>query len=147
MDHAMEATYREELRRAGLPGQGTFARLLALMRAAPESHLSLGQVLRMVDASKLAISSAELPRQLQVLVDRGLLGRLPTTAAEPVFDTDLDPHSHLVYEETGQTIDLHVSRETLLALVRQTLAEESNIVEIIVRVRSIPASEKAAADR
>ena len=78
-----------------------------------------------------------------MLADHGLLRRLPTTAAEPVFDTEPEPHSHLVYEETGQTIDLHVSHETLLAVIRQTLAEQSGIVEILVRVRSVSASEKA----
>jgi Fe2+ or Zn2+ uptake regulation protein len=143
MDRATEAACREELRRAGLLGQGTLARLLTLLRAAPESHLSLGQVLRMVDANKLAISSSECARQLEVLADHGLLRRLATTAAELVFDTETEPHSHLVYEETGQTIDLHVSRETLLAVIRQTLAEQSNIVEIMVRVRSISTSENA----
>ena len=137
MDRTMEATCREELRQAGLPGQGTLVRLLALLHAAPESHLSFGEVHRMVDANKLAISSEELVRQLHVLADHGLLGRLPSTAAEPVFDTAPEPHSHLVYEETGQTVDLHVSPETLLAVVSQALAEHPDRVEILVRIRSI----------
>ena len=136
MDRAMAATCREELRRAGLSGQGTLPRLLALLRAAPESHLNFGQVLRMADENNLGISSAELDRQLHVLVDRGLLGRLPSTAVEPVFDTVTEPHSHLIYEETGHTVDLHVSAETLLAVLRQALVEQCNRVEVVVRVRS-----------
>jgi len=135
MDRAMEATCRDELRRAGLPGQGTLVRLLALLHAAPESHLSLSEVCRMVEDNKLAIPSAELDRQLYLLADRGLLGRFPSIAAEPVFDTAPEPHSHLIYEETGQTVDLHVSPETLLAVVRQALAEHSDRVEILLRVR------------
>jgi len=136
MERAMEATCRDELRRAGLPGQGTLVRLLALLHAAPESHVSVSEVHRMVEANKIPISSAELDRQLHVLADHGLLGRFPSIAAEPVFDTAPEPHSHLVYEGTGQTVDLHVSPETLLAVVRQVLAEHSDRVEILVRVRS-----------
>jgi Fur family iron response transcriptional regulator len=136
VDRAMEAACREELRRTGLPGQGTLVRLLALLRVAPASHLSRGEVLRMAEENKLATSPAELDRTLQMLADRGLLRRLPSTAAEPVFDIVPEPHSHLVYEETGQIIDLHVSPETLLAVVRQVLAEHSDRVEVLMRVRT-----------
>jgi Fe2+ or Zn2+ uptake regulation protein len=139
MDHAVDVACREELRRAGLPGQGILVRLLALLRAAPEPHLTLGQVSRMMVENNLATSSGELERQLRILADHGLLGRLPDAAAESVFDTEPEPHSHLVYEATNQIVDLHVSPETLLAVVRQTLAEQSDRVEIIVRVRGTPA--------
>jgi Fe2+ or Zn2+ uptake regulation protein len=107
-----------------------------LLRAAPEPHLNLRQVLRMMDEQSLATSAAELDRQLQMLADHGLLGRLAGIAAEPVFDTVPEPHSHVVYEETGQIVDLHVSPETLLAVVRQALTEQPDKVEILVRVRS-----------
>lgn len=147
MDHAMELACREALRRAGLPGQGRLARLLALLRDAPDPHLNFGQVLHIAEKNQLGVSSGELTRQLQVLADRGLLGRLPSTAAELVFDTDPEPHCHLVYEETGQTVDLHVSAETLLAVLRQILAEQSDRVEILVCVRSTPTDERVTTDR
>ena len=101
----------------------------------------------MTEQNKLAISSAELMRQLHVLADHGLLNRLPSTTAEPVFDTVSEPHSHLVYEETGQTVDLHVSPETLLAVLRQMLAEHPDRVEILVRIRGISTNEWAATDQ
>ncbi len=145
MDHAMEVACREELRRVGLPGQGALVRLLALLRAAPEPHLSLAQVHQMVD-EKLATSSAELDRQLSLLADHGLLGRLPDIAAEPVFDTEPEPHSHLVYEQTNQIVDLHVSPETLLAVLRHALTELSDRVEIVVRIRGTSTSTHAISD-
>ena len=147
MDHAMEVACREDLRRAGLPGQGILVRLLALLRAAPEPHVSLAQVSRMMAENDLATSSGELDRQLRILADHGLLGRLPDIAAEQVFDTEPEPHSHLVYEETNQIVDLHVSPATLLALVRQVLAEQSDRVEIILRIRGPTASERTTSDR
>jgi len=142
MGRTTAVTCQEELRRAGLPGTGTLPRLLDLLRAAPESHLTFSQVLALVDDSKLRISIAELDRQLRLLADSRLIGRLPSTAAEAVFDTVAEPHSHLVYEETGQTVDLHVSSETLLAVLRRTLAEQSIRVEVLIRVHSAATEEQ-----
>ncbi|WP_372622433.1 hypothetical protein [Falsiroseomonas sp.] len=135
MPHAVQTAVREELRRAGLPGHGALARLLALLRAAPETHLGLAQVVRMAGEAGLALTPIELAGQLETLADHGLLGRLPSTAAEPVFDTVPEPHSHLVYEETSQTVDLDVSPETLFAILRQAMAERPGEVEVLVRVR------------
>lgn len=69
---------REALRRAGLSGQPTLARLLALLRAAPETHLGLAEVVRMAAEAGLAATPVGLARQLETLADYGLLGRLPT---------------------------------------------------------------------
>ncbi|WP_431282939.1 transcriptional repressor [Humitalea sp. 24SJ18S-53] len=138
MPQAVEAAFREELSRAGLPGQGALARLLALLRAAPETHLSLGEVVRMTTETGITVTSAELARQLETLADHGLLGRLPSTGAERVFDTVPEPHSHLVYEEPAQIVDLNVSPETLLAILRQALAERPDRVEVLVRFRRDP---------
>lgn len=135
MPSAVEAALREELRRASLPGHGPVARLLALLRQAPETHLSLSDVVRMAAEAGIAASQADLASQLQTLADLGLIGRLPSIGAEPVYDTVPEGHSHLVYEDTSQIIDLHVSAETLLAILRQTLAERPDGVEVLVRVR------------
>jgi Fe2+ or Zn2+ uptake regulation protein len=138
MPHAVEASCREDLRRAGLSGQGQLVRLLALMRAVPETHLGLAEVVRMAAETGFAETPIELARQLETLADHGLLGRLLSTAAEPVFDTITEPHSHLVYEETAQIVDLRVSPETLLAILRQALTEQPDAVEILVRFRRDP---------
>jgi hypothetical protein len=139
MPRAVEASCRQELRRAGLSGQGELARLLALLRAAPETHLGFAEIARMAAANGFATAQVELSRQLEVLVDHGLLGRLPVTAARPIFDTVTEPHSHWVYEETAQIVDLHVSPETLLEVLRQAMAERPDGVEVLVRFRRDPA--------
>jgi hypothetical protein len=100
---------------------------------------------RMAAETGLAATAGELSRQLDTLADHGLLGRLLSTAAEPVFDSVTEPHSHLIYEETAQIVDLRVSSETLLAILRQVLAERPDGVEILVRFRRDPVPANVAA--
>ncbi len=135
MPPAVDAMFRAELRRAGLPAQGGPARLLALLRGATETHFSRPEAIRLAAGAGLAAGPAEIARLLETLADHGLLGRLPSTGGEPVFDTVAEPHSHLVYEDTAQTVDLHVSPETLLAILRQALSERPGGVEVMVRFR------------
>ena len=139
MPYAVEASCREDLRRASLSGQGVLVRLLALLRTAPEPHLGLAEVVRMAEETGLAVTPLEVARQLETLADHGLLRRLLSTANEPVFDTVTEPHFHVVYEETAQIVDLQVSPETLLAILRQALAERPDRGEILVRFRGDPA--------
>jgi Fe2+ or Zn2+ uptake regulation protein len=106
-----------------------------LLRGAPDTHLGLSEVVRMAVDIGIAETPVMLAHHLDILVDVGLLGRLPSTAAEPVFDTNPEPHAHLIYEDTGQIVDLHVSVETLLAIVRQTLTNQPGGVEILIRLR------------
>jgi Fe2+ or Zn2+ uptake regulation protein len=143
MSHAEEAACREELRHAGLAAQRDLVRLLALLRAGPETHLGLTRVARMAAETGLAATPAGLARQLETLADHGLLGRVPTTGGEPVFDTIAEPHSHLVYEDTAQTIDLQVSPETLLAILRQALSDHPDAVDVLIRFRAMKADPNA----
>lgn len=138
MPHAVEAALQDELRRAGLPCRGTPARLLTLMRGSQETHLTLSEVADLAAEAGLPLSPADLARYLEAFADHGLIGRVPTTTTERVFDTVAEPHSHLVYEESGQVVDLHVSPETLLAMVRDALAKRPDEVEILVRFRRDP---------
>ena len=139
MLHAEDAACREELRRAGLPAQRGLARLLTLLRSAPDTHLGLTEVVRMAAKTGLSANPSGLARQLEALADHGLLGRLPTTTIEPVFDTVAEPHCHLVYEDTAQTVDLQVSPETLLSILRQALAQGPEEIDILIRFRAKPA--------
>lgn len=138
MPHAVEAVFREELRRAGLPGHGVLPRLLALLRGSAETHLTQADVAEMAAEAGVALTQVELAHHLEALADHGLLGRLATTTAELVFDTEPEPHAHLIYEESAQIVDLHVSADTLLAMVRDALARRPEGVEIVLRIRRDP---------
>ncbi|WP_431270080.1 transcriptional repressor [Dankookia sp. P2] len=147
MPHTVRAAIQQELRQAGLPGQGLPGRLLGLLRDAPTTHLGLAEILRMATEAGLTIAPAEIARQLETLAALGLLGRLPSTAVEPIFDTVPRPHSHLIYEETAETVDLDVSPETLLAILRQALAERPDQVDVLIRFRRDPPPARSSRSR
>ena len=138
MTRAVEAAHQEELRHAGLSGRGALARLLALLRASPETHLSLVDVMRMATKIGLAFTPLGLAGHLETLAEHGLIRRLSTTSAEPVFDTVPEPHAHLIYEETNQTVDLQVSPDTLLAIIRRAMTDWPDEVDILIRLRAKP---------
>lgn len=138
MPHALDAVVREDLRRAGLASHGALPRLLALLRLSPETHLTLADVAELAAKAGVAMPRAELSHHLETLAGRGLLGRLPTTSGELTFDTVPEPHVHLVYEDAGHIVDLHVSNETLLAMLRDVLAHRPAGVDVLVRFRREP---------
>jgi Fe2+ or Zn2+ uptake regulation protein len=135
MTHAVDAVLQDELRRAGLPCRGPTSRLLALLRASEETHLTLGEIGDLAAEGGLAMGPGEIARQVEAFADHGLVSRLPTTGGEPVFDTEPQPHFHLIYEETARIVDLHVSADTLLAMLRDALARRPGGVEVMVVLR------------
>ena len=139
MPHTVDAVVQEELRRAGLSSRGALAHLLALLRESPETHLGLAEIAELAAQAGLAVTAGDLARHLEALADHGLIGRLPTTTAERVYDTVPEPHSHIVYEDRAQGVDLPVSAETLLLMVREALAHHPEGVDIVLRFRR-PAS-------
>jgi Fe2+ or Zn2+ uptake regulation protein len=140
MPHTVDEAVLDELRGAGLPGRGTLPRLLALLRGSPETHLTLAEMAEMAAEAGLAVTPADLHRQVEALADHGLIGRVPTTTTDLVFDTVAEPHFHFVYEESEQVVDLHVSAETLLVMVRDALVRRPGAVDVIVRFRRGPAA-------
>jgi Fur family iron response transcriptional regulator len=135
MPHTVDTVFQEELRRAGLSGRGAMAHLLAILRESPETHLSLAEIGELAAEAGLAVTAGDLARHLEALADHGLIGRLPTTTTELIYDTMPEPHSHIVYEDSAQVVDLHVSAETLLLMVRDALAQHPEGVDVILRFR------------
>lgn len=132
---------REDVRRAGLAVDGPLPRLLSLLRAAGETHIDATEAQRLSAEGGIAIGRAELAEMLETLVAHGLLGRVPTTAGSPIYDTVNRPHSHMLDEATATMVDLDVSPETLSAIIRQAIADQPGRVEVLLRIRVAPAGE------
>lgn len=136
MGTTAETATREEVRRAGLPPDGPLPRLLALLRAAPETHLDATAAQRLAAEGGLALARAEMRDMLESLARKGLLGRVPTMDGVPLYDTIPHPHSHLLDERTGRLVDLDVSPETLAAIIREVIADQPGRVEVLLRIRT-----------
>jgi Fur family iron response transcriptional regulator len=135
---------REELRRAGLPADGPLPRLLMLLRTAEETHIDPAEAQRLAAEGGLPLAQAELVNMLDTLVAHGLLGRLPTMGATPVYDTISRLHSHMLDDATSSIVDLDVSPETLSAIIRQAIADQPGRVEVLLRIRAPLAREDAS---
>ncbi len=135
MPNFVEATIREELRGAGLAAQGSLPRLLAILRQSPETHLTTAAIADLLARGGVAITLTELAHQLEILAAGGLITRLPTPAAEVTWDLVPQAHAHFVYGDSDQIIDMHVSEETLLAMIRDALAQRPGGVEVFIRFR------------
>jgi Fur family iron response transcriptional regulator len=131
-----DTALRRALRAAGLPPDGPEAALLALLRAAPETHLDAAAAQRLAAEGGLALARSEAAALLESLARAGLLGRLPVTEGPPVYDTVPEAHAHIVEEATGGVTDLEVSAETLLAVIGRLLADRPGRVEVLLRIRA-----------
>ncbi len=135
---------REEVRRAGLSGDGPLPRLLTLLRTAGETHIDAAEAQRIAAEGGLAIGRAEMGDLLEALAAHGLLGRVPTMGGASVYDTIAHPHSHMLDEATATMVDLDVSPETLSAIIRQAIADQPGRVEVLLRIRAPERGEDAA---
>lgn len=136
MASTAEDAARQELRRAGLPAEEPWPRLLSLLRTAAEPHFDTAQAQRIAAGAGLALGRAELTDHLEALAARGLLGRVPGIGGTAIYDAVPHPHAHMLDEATATMVDLDVSPETLFAIIRQAMADQPGRVEVLLRIRA-----------
>ena len=87
MDRAMETACREELRRAGLPGQGTLVRLLALLFPERDPVGGTGKPSRANSSATCSAKNLErLYAPTMLFTDTGL-----ASSPSPSFGTPMQP--------------------------------------------------------
>lgn len=134
MPRITDSTLREALRDAGLPAEGALPELLALLRAAGETHVTAEEARRLAAEGGLGLARPEVAQMLEALARAGLLGRVPVSGGPALYDTVTRRHSHLLDEATGALVDLDVSPETLAAILRQAIADQPGRVEVLLRI-------------
>lgn len=139
------AGLRRELNAAGLRADPDQVRLLTVLRHAQETHLRAGEVEFLVAAAGGRPAPGAVAALLESFATHGLVGRILLPNGEVVFDTVAECHSHLIDEERGEIVDLHVSPETLAAIVAQTIALHGRRVGVMLRIGR--AGDAAAATR
>ncbi len=71
-----------------------------------DEHPSADQVWARVRARFPILSRATVYNTLNLFVEKGLLCELVLTEGKIVFDPDVEPHHHLLDEETGRIYDV-----------------------------------------
>lgn len=103
----------KRLREHGLRPTGARRLVLALL-GDKNDHLNPERIMKTLRNKGYPMSVATLYQNLNNLVEAGLLIRIKGPDGLMRFDTNLDPHHHLVCETCGKMIDVRINRETQL---------------------------------
>jgi Fur family transcriptional regulator, iron response regulator len=110
--------------------------LARLLWHGPHRHVTAADLLIEAQRAGLPVSLATVYNTLNDFVDAGLLRALELASARGVFDTNPEPHHHLVDGQTGEVFDLPLGAVTVTvdpaALPLQTSVER---IEVWVRLR------------
>lgn len=131
------ASIEERLLAAGIRPTAQRTWIARLLFDGPHRHVTAAEVWSEVREHGPQVSLATVYNTLNELLDAGLLRAVPVTGARGLyFDTNVEPHHHLLDEDTGAVVDLpagavqvSVSPEVLPAGVAV------DRVEVWVRVR------------
>lgn len=82
-----------------------------------EGHMTADAVLKQCQLEGINSSTASVYRNLNLLVDQGLIGRLKMVGMPDVFDKTPTPHSHAVCTNCGKVTDAHM--DSLLPLIQE----------------------------
>lgn len=132
----LPAGMQARLRAAGI--QPTLQRLaVAEVLLARPQHMTADQVLAAAQRLLPGISRATVYAVLQLFTERGLLRELPVTGAATIYDSNTDPHHHLVDVETGDVLDLPAEALQVTGLAEALRGVRLDGVDVIVRVRGL----------
>ena len=71
-----------------------------------EGHFTPEEISERLRASGHPLSIATLYQNLRTFSERGLIGEMTGPGGEARYDTNLDPHSHLVCLRCGRMVDI-----------------------------------------
>ena len=69
-------------------------------------HPSADEVFELVKKEHAAVSRATVYNTMNLMVDKGLCKALVITEGHVVYDPNMEPHHHLIDEESGAIFDL-----------------------------------------
>jgi Fe2+ or Zn2+ uptake regulation protein len=71
-----------------------------------KSHPTADELLRLVRPKTAKVSLATIYNSLEALCDAGLVRKMPTANGSCRYDADTSHHTHLVFRDTGEIMDL-----------------------------------------
>ncbi len=101
-------------------------------------HVSAEDVLARVGAQGSPVSKATVYNTLGLFADRGLLREVVVDPTRRFYDTNLDPHHHIYYTDTGELLDITIDGLQLGDLSQLPEGTEVEGVDVIIRARRHP---------
>ena len=129
---------RDRLRRSGLRPTQQRLSLGWLMFGRGDRHLTADVLYEEAIRAKVPVSLATVYNTLNQFTEAGLLRQLALDAAKAVYDTDVRPHHHFLFEEDGTVVDMPVGAVAVGALPEPPEGMEVSGVDVVVRVRRVP---------
>ena len=101
-------------------------------------HVSAEDVLARVGAQGSPVSKATVYNTLGLFADKGLLREVVVDPTRRFYDTNLDPHHHIYYTDTGELLDITIDGLQLGDLSQLPEGTEVEGVDVIIRARRHP---------
>jgi Fur family iron response transcriptional regulator len=98
-------------------------------------HVSAEDVLARVGAQGSPVSKATIYNTLGLFADKGLLREVVVDPTRRFYDTNLDPHHHIYYTDTGELQDITIDGLQLGSLPQLPDDAEVEGVDVIIRAR------------
>ncbi len=124
----------QRLARAGLRPTRQRLCLTELLFACGDRHLTAEQLHQEAMQAGMPVSLATVYNTLHALTGAGLLHHVVIQPGQAYFDTNLDPHHHFYFEQSGRLEDIHGAGIEVLGLPSAPEGSAVSRVDVIVRV-------------
>ncbi len=127
-------TTAEHLKQARLRPTRQRLCLTQLLFAKGHRHLTAEQLHQEAAHCGVKLSLATVYNTLHALTDAGMLHHVVIDQGHSYFDTNIDPHHHFFYEQSGRLEDIHGDTIEVKGLPETPAGSTVSRVDVIVRV-------------
>ncbi|MCE5360179.1 Fur family transcriptional regulator [Candidatus Igneacidithiobacillus taiwanensis] len=102
---------------------------------AQHAHLSAEEIMQRVNADYAIVSKATVYNTLGLFVQHGLVREVIVEPGKVFYDSNVAPHHHYYYVDSGDLIDIPVQQVRLADLPQLPEDTELEEIDIVLRVR------------
>ncbi|MEL5849867.1 MAG: Fur family transcriptional regulator [Candidatus Igneacidithiobacillus chanchocoensis] len=102
---------------------------------AQHAHLSAEEIMQRVNADYAIVSKATVYNTLGLFVQHGLVREVIVEPGKVFYDSNVAPHHHYYYVDSGDLIDIPVQQVRLADLPQLPENTELEEIDIVLRVR------------
>jgi Fur family iron response transcriptional regulator len=101
-----------------------------------DRHVTAEVLYNQAMAAGMRLSLATVYNTLHQFKEAGLLREVPVGASRSYFDTNLEPHGHFFYEESGHLHDVRLDSGMMAQMVQVPEGQSIAAMDVIVRLRN-----------